>query len=168
LPSRLGWHTKTAFPGNRLPHAARRMPVAHGGRAWDNGSMNYRWLAVPAFILAAPFIVPPPALADTPMTALRVEVKTLGDRPIDRASVVVRFVQGRSKIKLGRKIMTTWEIRTNQEGVAKIPPIPQGKIQVQVIAKGFQTYGEFIEVNEPEKTVEVKMAPPQQQYSSHQ
>jgi hypothetical protein len=119
-------------------------------------------------LLAALTVPAPNAFADPPMTSLRVEVKTLSDRPIDRASVVVKFVEGRSKMKFGKKIVTTWEIRTNQEGVAKIPPIPQGKIQVQVIAKGYQTFGELIEVNEPEKTVEVKMKPPQQQYSAHQ
>jgi hypothetical protein len=102
------------------------------------------------------------------MTRLRVEVKTLGGNPIERAAIVVRFVEGRSKIKLGKKIMTTWEVRTNQEGWAKIPPIPQGKIQVQVVAKGYQTYGDLVEINEEERTIEVKMNPPQPQYSVHQ
>jgi hypothetical protein len=129
--------------------------------------MRNRLLALAALtsVLA---LVSLPVWADPPMTTLRVEVKTLYDRPIDRASVVVKFVEGRSKVKFGKKIMTTWEMRTNQDGVAKIPPIPQGKIQVQVIAKGYQTFGELIEVNEPEKTVEVKLKPPQQQYSAHQ
>ena len=45
---------------------------------------------------------------------------------------------------------------------------PQGKIKVQVIAKGYQTYGEVFEVNEAEKTIEVKLNPPQQPYSAHQ
>ncbi|MBI1790761.1 MAG: carboxypeptidase regulatory-like domain-containing protein [Acidobacteria bacterium] len=106
--------------------------------------------------------------ADPPMTKLRVEVKTQAGRPVDRASVVVRFVEGRSVVKLGKKIRTTWELRTNQEGVASIPPIPQGKIQVQVIAKGFQTYGHLHDVGEEEKTIEVKLNAPQAQYSSHQ
>jgi len=51
--------------------------------------------------------------------------------------------------------------------VAKIPPIPQGKILVQVIAKGYQTFGETVDVSEEEKTVEVKLNPPQPQYSAH-
>jgi hypothetical protein len=37
-----------------------------------------------------------------------------------------------------------------------------------VIAKGFQTFGEIFEVDEEEKTIEVKLNPPQAQYSSHQ
>ncbi|MBI4877432.1 MAG: carboxypeptidase regulatory-like domain-containing protein [Acidobacteria bacterium] len=105
--------------------------------------------------------------ADPPMTKLRIEVQTHTGKPIDRATVVVRFVEGRSIVKFGKKIKTHWELRTNQEGVAKIPPIPQGKILVQVIAKGYQTYGETVEVGEEEKTVEVKLNVPQPQYSAH-
>jgi hypothetical protein len=101
------------------------------------------------------------------MTKLTIEVKTEGGRPVDRASVVVRFVEGRSIVKLGKKIRTTFELRTNQEGVAKIPSIPKGKILVQVIAKGYQTYGNTFEVTEPEKTLEVRLNPPQPQYSAH-
>ncbi len=108
-----------------------------------------------------------PALADPAMTKLQIEVKTLGGKPIDRASVVVRFVQGRSVIKFGKKIRTNWELRTNQEGIAKIPPIPQGKILIQVIAKNYQTFGDQYDVDEEEKTIEIRLKPPQPQYSAH-
>ncbi|MCC7499300.1 MAG: carboxypeptidase regulatory-like domain-containing protein [Bryobacterales bacterium] len=109
-----------------------------------------------------------PLAAETPMTRIKVEVLTLEDKPIDRAAVVVRFVEGRSVTKLGKKIMTHWELRTNQDGVAKIPQLPQGKIRVQVIAKGYQTFGKEFEVNEEEKTLVVKLNPPQPQYSAHE
>jgi hypothetical protein len=102
------------------------------------------------------------------MTKLQVEVKTLGGKPIDRAGVIVRFVEGRSVVKLGKRIRTTYELRTNQEGLARIPEIPQGKILVQVIAKGYQTFGQTFEVEEPEKTIQINLKPPQPQYSSHQ
>ncbi len=106
--------------------------------------------------------------ADDPMTRLTVEVKTLGGKPIDRAGVIVRFVEGRSVVKLGKKIRTTWELRTNQEGLARVPSIPQGKVLVQVIAKGYQTHGNTYELTQDEQTVEIKLKPPQTQYSSHQ
>jgi hypothetical protein len=110
-----------------------------------------------------------PVLADPPMTKIRVEVrKASTDKPVDRASVVVRFVEGRSVVKLGKKIMTSYQMRTNQDGVATMPAIPQGKIQIQVIAKGLQTFGQIIEIGEEEKTVEVKLNDPQPQYSVHQ
>ena len=110
-----------------------------------------------------------PVLADPPMTKIRVEVrKALNDKPVDRASVVVRFVEGRSVVKLGKKIMTSYQMRTNQDGVASMPAIPQGKIQIQVIAKGFQTFGQIFDIGEEEKTVEVKLKDPQPQFSVHQ
>jgi hypothetical protein len=106
--------------------------------------------------------------ADPPMTKLRIEVKSLSGKPIEQASVVVRFGGSRSVAKLGKKIITNWEVRTNQDGVAKIPALPQGSIRVQVIANGYQTFGQTFEVNEPEKTLEIALNPPQAQYSSHE
>jgi uncharacterized GH25 family protein len=108
-----------------------------------------------------------PAFADDE-TRLSVEVQTLSGKPIDRASVIVDFVEGRSIIKLGKKNLTHWEVRTNQEGVAKIPPLPEGKVRVQVIAKGYQTFGQTFEVSGPEKTLSIKLNPPQRPYSAHQ
>ncbi len=102
------------------------------------------------------------------MTKLTVSVKNDSGRPVDRAGVIVRFVQGRNYIKLGKKIRTTYELRTNQEGEASIPEIPQGTIRVQIIAKGYQTFGQDFDVTEPEKTIEIKLNPPQAQYSAHQ
>ncbi|MGE5486197.1 MAG: hypothetical protein ACM3ZB_00075 [bacterium] len=125
-----------------------------------------RSLASVAAVLA---LFAAPALADDEMTRLTVEVKNHYDKPVDRASVVVRFVEGRSIKKLGKKVIRNWELRTNQEGIAKVPlELPQGKIRVQVIAKGYQTYGEVFDVNEEEKTITVRLNPPQPQHSEHQ
>jgi len=102
------------------------------------------------------------------MTKLNITVKTQSGKPIDRASVIVRFIEGRSIVKLGKSIRTTFELRTNQEGEAKIPTIPQGKIRVEVIAKDDQTFGEVFDVDQEEKDLAIKLNPPQQQYTSHQ
>ena len=107
------------------------------------------------------------AYADTPMTKITVQVTTPGGRPIDRAEVVVNFIQGRSIVKFGKTVRTSYDLRTNQEGEARIPAIPQGKIRILVSAKGYQTFGQVLEINEEEKTVEVKLNPPQPQYSAH-
>jgi hypothetical protein len=109
-----------------------------------------------------------PLLAGPPMTTITVKVTTLSGRPIDHAGVVVKFVSGHAKIKLGKKIMTQYEMQTTQEGEAKIPPIPQGKIRIQVIAKNYQTFGDLFDIDEPEKTVEIKLNPPQSQFSVHE
>ncbi|MBL0160546.1 MAG: carboxypeptidase regulatory-like domain-containing protein [Bryobacterales bacterium] len=127
--------------------------------------MRLRLLAAFSLLLLA---LPGVVLADPPMTTIRIEVKTYSDKPIDRASVIVKFVEGRDYAKLGKKIQTSWQLKTNQEGLAKIPAVPQGKIQVQVIAKGYQTFGQVFEVNEAERTIEVKLNAPQPQVSAHQ
>jgi hypothetical protein len=108
-----------------------------------------------------------PLLADTPMTSLRIEVANDIGKPVDRAAVIVRFVRGRSVVKLGKKMITNWEMRTNSEGWVKIPPIPQGEILVQVIAKNYQTFGQEYEVNEEDRTIQIKLNPPQKQFSVH-
>src|SRR6266516_2256112 len=116
-----------------------------------------------AFLLAVALLASA-LCASAQTTKLRIEVRNLSDKPVDRASVLVRFVEGRSVVKLGKKIRTSWELKTNQDGVATIPPIPQGQILVQVIAKDYQTFGQKFDVNEEEKTIEIKLKPPQSQY----
>ena len=101
------------------------------------------------------------------MTKITVHVKTQSGRPIEQAEVVVNFVQGRSIIKFGKDIHVAYDLHTNQEGVAKIPAIPQGNIKVFVSAKGYQTYGDTMEVRQEEKTLEIVLNPPQPQYSAH-
>lgn len=119
-------------------------------------------------LIALPVLLVAPALAQTATTKLTIHVVNDSDRPVDRASVIVKFVQGRDYIKFGKKIRDTYELRTNQEGEASIPEIPQGKILVQIIAKGYQTYGQTLDINESERTVEIKLNPPQKQYSAHE
>jgi len=108
-----------------------------------------------------------PLFAAAPMTTLRIEVTNDIGKPIDRAAVIVRFVKGRNVAKLGKKMITNWEMRTNSEGWVKIPPIPQGDILVQVIAHGYQTFGQTYPVGEEERTIQVKVNVPQKQFSSH-
>jgi hypothetical protein len=101
------------------------------------------------------------------MTKLTIQVKTKSGKPVDHASVTVKFVKGHSVAKLGRKIRTEWDLQTNEEGIAKIPPIPQGTILVQVHAKNYQTFGQNFDVDEEQKTLEITLNPPQEQYSAH-
>jgi len=108
-----------------------------------------------------------PLLAEGPMTRIQIEVTNHKGKPVERAAVIVRFVEGRSAKRLGRKKRHQWELKTNQAGIAKLPSMPQGKITVQVIADRYQTFGDTYEVNEPEKTIQVTLNPPQPQYSAH-
>jgi hypothetical protein len=101
------------------------------------------------------------------MTTLTISVKSPSGKPVEGASVIVKFVKGHSVTKLGKKIRKEWELRTNQEGLAKIPPIPQGTILVQIIAKNYQTFGQNFDVDEEQKTLDITLNSPQPQYSAH-
>ena len=101
------------------------------------------------------------------MTNLVISVANDTGKPIESASVIVKFVEGRSKIKFGAKIRTEWDLKTTADGKVKVPPIPQGKILIQVIMKNFQTYGETFDVEEDDKNIDVQLKVPQPQYTSH-
>ena len=90
-------------------------------------------------------------------------VVTAGEdkKPVDSASVYVRFVEGR-KLRKDKKI--EMNLKTNVEGVCHSPEIPQGKILIQVIAPGWKTFGEYYEVNESERTIQIELAHPPKWY----
>ena len=73
-------------------------------------------------------------------------------KPVDRASVIVKFVSGRSLKALGlKKARLSWELKSSQEGMAKIPGIPKGKILIQINAKNYQTFGDTFDIDEDER-----------------
>jgi hypothetical protein len=114
-------------------------------------------------LVSLPASVP---LSAADLTTLKIVVTTPSGRPVERAEVIVRF-GGRSVVKFGKMVRTSWEVRTTQQGVADIPEMPKGKIRVQVVAKGYQTFGQTFDVDEDQRTIEVKLNPPQDQYSAH-
>lgn len=107
-----------------------------------------------------------PALA-ADQTNLKIVVTNERGKPIENASVIVKFVQGRQITKLGAKDRKEWEMKSNEEGAVKVPSIPQGKVLIQVIAKNYQTFGQTFDVDQEEQTIAVKLNPPQPQYTAH-
>jgi hypothetical protein len=120
--------------------------------------------AMSKLFLALALVLP---LTAGDLTRLQIVVTDQRGKPVDRASVIVKFVQGRSIKRLGGKVRKSWELKSSQEGIARIPAIPQGKILIQVNAEHYQTFGQIFDVDEDEKTVEIKLNPPQAQYSAH-
>jgi hypothetical protein len=116
--------------------------------------------------LATAFLATIPAFA-ADLTKLEIHVTNQVGHPIEQASVVVKFVDGRSPVKFGAKIRKEWDLKTSQEGMIKIPPIPKGKILIQVRADHYQTYGDTFDIQEDERRVEIALKPPQAQYSAH-
>jgi hypothetical protein len=109
-----------------------------------------------------------PACADD-LTRIQIHVTNQRGTPVDRASVIVKFVSGRPLKSLGlKKARLSWELKSSQEGMAKIPGIPKGKILIQVNAKNYQTFGDTFDIQDDERVIDIVLKDPQAQYSSHE
>jgi len=134
-------------------------PVS-GRTLGDNPTMK-AWVVLTLFLVGAGTL-----LAKHPTTAIQVQVKNQKNAPVERAAVILDFLSTHRQVfKLGRREPIHWEVRTNMEGIARFPTIPQGTIRVQVIAKDYQTFGKKFDVDDPQKTIDVTLNPPQKQYT---
>jgi hypothetical protein len=101
------------------------------------------------------------AAKDNPTSHLEfVVVRSNNGKPVRNASVILHPVN-----KEGKQSSGGYQLKTNQEGKAEFEGIPYGKLRIQAIAKGLQTYGEDFEISEPTHQITIKMNPPQEQYS---
>ncbi|MBV9612742.1 MAG: hypothetical protein JO091_09720 [Acidobacteriaceae bacterium] len=105
--------------------------------------------------------------ASTPETTIMVSVTNEYDKPVDNAAVILDFLGSHQITKLGKRKPVHWEVHTNLQGVAHFPPVPQGTIQLQVIKKDYQTFGNKFDIDTAEKKIDIKLNPPQKQYSAH-
>jgi hypothetical protein len=119
------------------------------------------------FLAMAMLVCSLPLLAGDTSTSTRLTVQvnsTDTGKPIDRASVIIRFRHGLNPVKM-KKILTSWETKTNQMGSVTVPAIPMGEVTIQIIAQHYQTFGDVFELTMPEQTVAIKLNSPQAQYS---
>lgn len=97
-----------------------------------------------------------------PMSDLKfLVVKDYNGKPVRNAAVVLHPVKKNGKQSLGGL-----ELKTDNDGKTNIDGIPYGPLRVQVLAPGFQTYGEDYEINKPELQITVKLKRPTGQYSA--
>ena len=87
-------------------------------------------------------------------------VRADSGKPIRNASVVMHPIA-----KDGRQKHSGYELKTDAEGKASFDGAPFGKLRVQVLVRGFQTYGEDYEINRPTHEITIKLKRPQGQYS---
>lgn len=107
------------------------------------------------------------AFAAAPETTISVEVNSPSNKPVENAAVILDFLGSRNYVKLGRHQRVHWEMHTDLHGRAQFPPVPQGTLQLQVVAKTYQTFGKRFEVDSDQKEITVVLQPPQKQYSAH-
>ncbi len=97
--------------------------------------------------------------ADLKFTVLKEE----NGKPVRNASVVLHPVD-----KDGKQGKGGFELKTDPEGRASFPAAPYGKLRIQVLARGYQTYGEDYDINQPEHEIVIKLRKPQGQYSIYE
>ena len=85
-------------------------------------------------------------------------------QPVVGAHVVVRFTEERL---LRRDKRVSWEAKTNRKGEIVLSDLPTGNVKVQVIAKGFQTYGDQHDLEKPQEKVTILLRPPKGQVSAY-
>ncbi len=101
---------------------------------------------------------------DVPMSDLRfVVVRDYNGKPVRNAAVVLHPVNRKGKQERGGL-----ELKTDGEGRTNIDGIPYGPLRVQVLAQGFQTFGEDYKIDKAEMEITVKLKRPGGQYSIYE
>ena len=86
-------------------------------------------------------------------------------KPVRNAAVVMHPVNSHGNQEKGGM-----ELKTDLDGKANFNGIPYGKLRVQVLAQGFQTYGEDFNIDKPKIEITIKLKRPQGQltlYGDH-
>lgn len=87
-------------------------------------------------------------------------VKEDNGKPVRNAAVIMHAVNEKGKQERG-----DMELKTDPEGKTSFDGIPYGMLRVQVIANGFQTFGEDYNVQKDKMEITIKLKRPQGQYS---
>lgn len=86
-------------------------------------------------------------------------IKDDSGKPVRNAGVVMH------PVNRGKQSRGGYELKTDADGKASFDGVPYGPLRVQVLAPGFQTFGDDYQVDKPEMTITVKLKRPQKQYS---
>jgi len=90
-------------------------------------------------------------------------IKENNGKPVRNAAVIMHPVTSHGKQGKGGM-----ELKTDPEGKANFDGIPYGKLRVQVLAPGFQTYGEDFDIDKPKMDFTIKLKQPQGQFSVYE
>ena len=84
-------------------------------------------------------------------------------KPVRNAAVIMHPVNSHGKQQRGGM-----ELKTDSEGKSSFDGVPYGKLRVQVLAQGFQTFGEDYDVTQAKMDLTIKLKRPQGQYSVYE
>ncbi len=123
------------------------------------------WFAPLLLLLVLPSLASAQKDKDDEPTAILsfTVIKDDNGKPVRNAAVIMHPVSGRGKQGRGGL-----ELKTDADGKTSFDGIPYGKLRVQILASGFQTFGEDYEVNQSKMEFTVKLKRPQGQYSIYE
>jgi hypothetical protein len=122
-----------------------------------------RFLALALGVLLTSFVLVPSLLAqdEEEMAVINfVVIKDYNGKPLRNASVVMHPVE-----KNGKQSRGGLQLKSDAEGKASFDGVPYGKLRIQVLAPGFQTFGQDYDIEKPVEEITVKMKRPTEQYS---
>lgn len=90
-------------------------------------------------------------------------LREAGGKPVVNAVVVLHEVNDK-----GQQAKGGVELKTDLEGKASYEGVPYGKVRVQVLAHGFQTFGGDYDINQPTVAISISLKRPQTQYSVYE
>ncbi|MFL6437412.1 MAG: hypothetical protein ACJ71Q_07520 [Terriglobales bacterium] len=122
-------------------------------------SRAYRRLIIPALSLLT--LASAPTFAADKFSRIEFLVlRSYNGKPVRNASIVLHPVN-----KEGKQAKNGVELKTDLDGKTAVDSVPYGKLRIQTIAPGLQTYGDDVEINEPQQQITIKMNRPKEQYS---
>jgi hypothetical protein len=110
--------------------------------------------------MATVLILAGSALADKVSSLKFFVVKDYNGKPVRYASVILHPVSGH-----GKQGNSGFELKTDENGQTSFDGVPYGKVRIQVLMPGYQTYGEDYEINQPQQEFTIRLKRPQKQYS---
>jgi hypothetical protein len=90
-------------------------------------------------------------------------IKEDNGKPVRNAAIIMHPVNPHGKQGRGG-----FELKTDADGKTSFDGVPYGELRVQVLASGFQTFGEDYDIDHPKMEFTIKLKRPQNQYSIYQ
>lgn len=87
-------------------------------------------------------------------------IKDDNGKPVRNAAIIMHPVNVKGKQERGGL-----ELKTDSDGKTNFDGVPYGMLRVQVLAQGFQTYGEDFDINKPKFDLTIKLKRPKGQFS---
>ncbi len=127
-----------------------------------------KWLRLLPILLVALLLCLPliasDKKSDQPESSLSfVVLKDDSGKPIRNAAVILHSVG-----QHGKQGRSGFELKSDNDGKTHFDGIPYGTWRVQVIAPGFQTFGNDYAVNQTAQEITIRLKRPQGQYSIYE